>query len=87
MIAYIVREHRQGRALAEVLDDPSVGRLFGRDRQRLLTNPRLIEALRRDLLDQLTGTLSGNGHDPAQAEPQAEQNARSIVEMIKGLAR
>jgi hypothetical protein len=52
LAAYIRREHRRGRRLAEILDDPYVER---RGRQGLvravLQRPSLIRALRQDVVD------------------------------------
>jgi hypothetical protein len=43
---YVIREHRRGRSLAEILDDPYVkNRVTGQELARLLDRPELIHAL------------------------------------------
>ena len=62
-------QHRRGRPLAEILDDPLLLR-FGSDRYRALTNPHLIEALRRDVMDEVrAGTASLPPAQRADASP------------------
>ena len=47
--AYIVREHRHGRPLLEILRDPYVARCGSESlRWRVLQDPRTLEALRRN---------------------------------------
>ena len=50
--AYIARQHRAGRALSEILDDPYV-RACGSDSfcWKVVTDPRTIEALERNVRD------------------------------------
>ena len=53
--AYIVREHRHGRPLAEILRDPYVARCGSeRFQWRVLQDPRTVEALRRNDIEALT---------------------------------
>ena len=48
--AYVVREHRRGRPLAEVLDDPYVrNRTTEGQRARLLERPDVIHAVGEDV--------------------------------------
>jgi hypothetical protein len=50
--AYIVREHRRGRPLLEILEDPYVRRCGSESfRWRVLQDPRTVEALRRNDLE------------------------------------
>jgi hypothetical protein len=46
LAAYVVREHRQGRSLAEILDDPYLkNRATDEQRLRLLERPEVIRAV------------------------------------------
>ena len=46
LAAYVVREHRQGRSLAEILDDPYLkNRASDEQRLRLLERPEVIRAI------------------------------------------
>jgi hypothetical protein len=50
--AYIVREHRRGRPLLEILRDPYVARCGSESlRWRVLQDPRTLAALRRNDAD------------------------------------
>jgi hypothetical protein len=50
--SYIVREHRRGRPLAEILSDPSLRRYGGESLLgQVLEDPRTIEALEQDVLE------------------------------------
>lgn len=50
LAAYIHREHRRGRHLAAIVDDPYVERCGGQSMLRaVLRHPRLIRALREDV--------------------------------------
>jgi hypothetical protein len=49
MTAYVLAQHRRGRPLSEILDDPRLDRLC-REHARLLVNPRLVRALCDDAL-------------------------------------
>ena len=49
LAAYVVREHRQGRALEEILDDPYLkNRSTDEQRLRLLERPEVIRAVGED---------------------------------------
>jgi len=51
---YVVREHRRGRPLAEILDDPYVrNRSTPDERKRLLDEPEVVAALGDNALDEL----------------------------------
>jgi hypothetical protein len=60
--AYVVREHRRGRTLAEILDDRSLDRLGTRElRWRVVTDPRTIARLGHDAiadLERCTGEVA-----------------------------
>lgn len=59
MVAYVVREHQQGRSLAEILEDPYVrNRTSEQERARLLDNPELIRALGKDVAESARSHLS-----------------------------
>ena len=46
LAAYVIREHRRGRPLAEILDDPYIrNRSTPAQRSRILDNPEVIRAL------------------------------------------
>ena len=50
LAAYVVREHRRGRQLGEVLDDPYVrNRTTDGQRARLLERPDVIHAVGQDV--------------------------------------
>jgi hypothetical protein len=49
--AYVIREHRRGRSLADILDDPYVrNRLTEQQRGRLLDRPDIIKCVGQDTL-------------------------------------
>src|SRR4051812_41926383 len=51
---YVLREHRRGRPLAEILDDPYVrNRSTPEERRRLLDEPEVVAALGDNALDEL----------------------------------
>ena len=53
--AYIVREHRRGRELADILRDPYVARCGNESFQwRVLQDPRTLAALRRNDVTEFT---------------------------------
>jgi hypothetical protein len=56
----VIRECAQGRALAEVLDDPYVvNRSTKEERARLLERPEVIEAIGRHLIAEMqTGRIA-----------------------------
>jgi hypothetical protein len=46
LAAYVIREHRRGRALAEILDDPFVrNRATDAQRKRMLQRPDVVRAV------------------------------------------
>ena len=52
LIAYVIREHDQGRSLADILDDPYVrNRSTPSERERLLDNPDVIRAIGQDVVE------------------------------------
>jgi hypothetical protein len=54
--AYIVREHRQGRSLDDILDDPYVkNRCSSQDVARVLESPEVIQALGDDIVAEHLG--------------------------------
>ncbi len=49
LAAYVVREHRQGRSLEDILDDPYLkNRATDEQRLRLLDSPEVIRAVGED---------------------------------------
>ena len=49
LAAYVVREHRRGRSLADILEDPYVrNRTTDQQRARLLERPDVIRAVGQD---------------------------------------
>lgn len=51
---YVLREHRRGRPLAEILDDPYIrNRSTPEERRRLLDEPEVVAALGDNALDEL----------------------------------
>lgn len=49
LAAYIIREHKQGRTIEEILDDPYLkNRASDEERQRLLERPDVIRAVGED---------------------------------------
>ena len=46
--AYVVREHRRGRSLREILEDPYLRRLSVGGREHLLDRPDVIRAVAAD---------------------------------------
>jgi hypothetical protein len=56
---YVLREHRRGRPLAEILDDPYVrNRSTPEERRRLLDEPDVVAALGDSALDELRQGLA-----------------------------
>ena len=55
---YVVREHRRGRPLAEILDDPYVrNRCTEQERARLLDQPEVIHAIGEDIVASVRADL------------------------------
>jgi hypothetical protein len=51
LAAYVIREHRRGRPLAKILEDPYIrNRSTPQQRDRLLDNPEVIRALGEDVV-------------------------------------
>jgi hypothetical protein len=51
MAEYIIREHRKGRSLSEILDDPHVVNNYAPDEvRRLLDEPSIVHAIGDDLI-------------------------------------
>lgn len=49
LAAYVIREHRRGRSLDDILDDPYLrNRSSELDRRRLLEHPEVIRAIGED---------------------------------------
>ena len=58
LAAYVVREHRQGRALAEILDDAYLkNRATDEQRLRLLERPEVIRAVGEDTAAEAAGRV------------------------------
>ncbi len=54
LVRYVLREHAQGRALAEIVDDAYVRNRFSPEqRARLLERPEVVAALGASALDEL----------------------------------
>jgi hypothetical protein len=57
---YVLREHKRGRPLAEILEDAYVqNRSSAADRARLLERPEVIAAIGENALRELRGTPAG----------------------------
>jgi len=68
---YVLREHRRGRALAEILDDLYVrNRSTAAERERLLERPELVAALGAETVRELERVRGL----PAAAAPAAERS-------------
>ena len=51
VVAYVIREHERGRALAEILEDPYVrNRTTPLERERLLDRPEVVRALGEEVV-------------------------------------
>jgi hypothetical protein len=56
---YVLREHRKGRAFAEILEDPYVQAWSTpEERARLLTRPTLVAALGEDAIADLRAAIA-----------------------------
>jgi hypothetical protein len=61
LAAYIHREHRRGRSLGEILDDPYVDRCGGRRvAEAVLLRPQLIALLERDVVEAISAYRPGS---------------------------
>jgi hypothetical protein len=64
--AYIVGQHRLGRALGEILDDPYVGRCGGRSLAwRVICQPETIAALGADVRAEIEALSAALGGSPS----------------------
>jgi hypothetical protein len=65
LLSYIRRQHRRGRRFVEILDDPYIARLGGRELVwQTLRDTSMIELLAADLREEFERTrrtLAGNG--------------------------
>jgi hypothetical protein len=51
MAEYVIREHRRGRSIAEILDDPHVRNNLSQDQaDRLLDRPDVLHAIGADIV-------------------------------------
>jgi hypothetical protein len=58
LAAYVVREHRQGRSLEDILDDPYLkNRATDEQRLRLLERPEIIRAVGEDTAAMAAGRV------------------------------
>ena len=58
LAAYVVREHKQGRSLEEILDDPYLkNRATEEQRIRLLERPEVIRAVGEDTAEMARGRV------------------------------
>jgi hypothetical protein len=61
VVAYITREHRRGRALAEILEDRYVqNRLTPQQQARLLDRPDIVKTLGEQDVDDARGSLGSS---------------------------
>jgi len=59
---YVLREHKRGRAVAEILDDPYVrNRSSVEERARLLERPHVVAAMGEHAVADLRATLAARG--------------------------
>ena len=60
LAAYVIREHKQGRPLQEILDDPYLrNRATDEQRVRLLERPEVIRAIGEDTAAMARDQVSG----------------------------
>lgn len=65
---YVLREHRKGRAFAEILEDPYVRAWSTPDeRARLLERPDVVEAVGTNAIADLRAALAAGGAGPRPA--------------------
>jgi hypothetical protein len=61
VVAYLTREHRRGRALAEILEDRYVqNRLTPQQQARLLDRPDIVKTLGEQDVDDARGSLGSS---------------------------
>ncbi|HEY3549755.1 MAG TPA: hypothetical protein VGK69_01700 [Gaiellaceae bacterium] len=59
---YVLREHRKGRALADILEDPYIRAWStSEERARLLERPSVVAAIGEQALADLRTTIAGSG--------------------------
>jgi hypothetical protein len=57
---YLVREHKRGRSLTDIVDDPYVrNRCTERDLARVLERPEIVQAFGDDIVSEQLQTLDG----------------------------
>ncbi len=57
---YVVREHKRGRSLSDIVDDPYVrNRCTERDLARVLERPEIVQAFGDDIVAEQMQTLDG----------------------------
>jgi hypothetical protein len=57
---YLVREHKRGRSLTDIVDDPYVrNRCTVRDLARVLERPEIVQAFGDDIVAEQVQTLDG----------------------------
>jgi hypothetical protein len=57
---YVVREHKRGRSLSDIVDDPYVrNRCTERDLARVLERPEIVQAFGDDIVAEQLQTLDG----------------------------
>jgi len=58
---YVIREHRSGRPLADILDDPYIrNRTTSQERDRLLDKPEVIHALGEGAIESARAQRAGS---------------------------
>lgn len=61
LAAYVIREHKQGRPLDEILDDPYLkNRASDEQRERLLERPEVIRAIGEDTAEMARQRVRGS---------------------------
>jgi hypothetical protein len=62
LVTYVIREHKRGRTLNEILEDRYlINRTTPSQRARLLDRPELIEALGRDVTESAKAEVGASG--------------------------
>jgi hypothetical protein len=64
--AYIVREHKRGRSLDEIVDDPYVRNNCSQtELARVLERPEVVHALGNDIVAEQVRSIDGSGARPS----------------------